>query len=676
MLERLLSPAILLINRLSYAHKFILVSLLFYIPLTVMSYALINQAYQQIQAADNKLEAGRVISQLLLLREAAENYRNVRTVVLALETHNEQNKHQKAKQTFEAVTQQTFTQFDDYFENEYSGDFKGDLERAYGNFKQFTASNGEMIAAFRELTGLITKIDQHILLIRDTSGLGADPDPAVKAALSLIKDRMFKLHELNNRMLTTAMFGINTGYLNTTVYDFLDKSYQDLVQGLEVFRVSYQEVYPDTAKNDEIQSAYESIAGGVDRVLRQLDEKVINAGSLPDNSNDIYQLIRDEVRQQYSFSRLLLDHAGVRLEMQKSDAESYMYRVFAAVLLVLFITAYLYAAFFVAIRRAIGKLMAGAERMANGDMTFEITGDSNDEMGELINRFNMSCDRVRSLVQQVSETADSVYQLCNSTESLSGETNELIREQLDDTNHVAVAVSEMTQTAQGIADYSQQAEENVHEARREAKDGAQVVQESVNHISQLCDEIQKTSATINDLSDDSKNIAQVVDEIKSIAEQTNLLALNAAIEAARAGEQGRGFAVVADEVRSLSQRTHSSTSNIENIIQGFLQRIQKSVDTMQNSLKMANTTADGSRKIIEALDSINSKLETVVEMNTHVTQSVNQQADVSTEIDKNVLRIRDNGEQTSEKSSETAQASVSMAEQTRQLKAALSQFRV
>lgn len=676
MIERLLAPAIVFINQLSFARKFMLVSLLFYIPLSVMSYVLINQAYQRIQAADNKLEAGRVTTQLLALRNAAEIHRDIRAVTLTFETHKESGKADRAQKAYEAAYKQTLADFSDYFQNRYSGDFQGDMDKAYSEFMSFTGSNGEMIGAYRALTGLVHKIDQHILLIRDTSGLGADSDNVVKAALSLIKDRVFKLSELNNRMLAASVFGINTGYLNTSVYDFMEKSYQDLIQAGEELRVSYEEVYPESARTDLIQQSYDDVVQVADKVLLTLDEKVIKAGSLPVTSDDLFQQIGAAVDIQYGFAAVLLEQARGRLLAQKGEAESSMMQVFAAVLLVLIITAYLYAAFFVALRRGIHKLMVGAERMANGDMTFEISAHSKDEMGELIGRFNQSRTRVRSLVRQVSETADRVHELCGSTQALSGETNQLISEQLDDTNQVAVAVSQMTQTAQGIADYSHEAELNVHEAQREAKEGSQVVQASVNQIAQLCDEIQRTSATITDLSDDSKNIAQVVDEIKSIAEQTNLLALNAAIEAARAGEQGRGFAVVADEVRSLSQRTHNSTSNIENIIQSFLQRIQQSVETMQNSLRMANTTADSSRRIIDALDSINGKLETVVEMNMQVTQSVSQQADVSVEIDRNVLRIRDSAEQNADKSSETESASVSMAEQTQRLKEALGQFRV
>ena len=97
---------------------------------------------------------------------------------------------------------------------------------------------------------------------------------------------------------------------------------------------------------------------------------------------------------------------------------------------------------------------------------------------------------------------------------------------------------------------------------------------------------------------------------------------------------------------------------------------------MDNSLSMANTTMGEAARISEVLESINLKLESVVDMNVQVNQSVGQQASTSNEIDRNVLRIKDSGEKTSAKSSETAKASVTMAEETQRLKSALNQFKV
>ncbi|MCG8315797.1 MAG: methyl-accepting chemotaxis protein [Pseudomonadales bacterium] len=675
-MERLLAPAILLINQLSYAKKFILISLCFYVPIFIMGYVLINQAYLKINAAESKVEAQSFIGDVLKLRQSLDSYRNKLAVVTSAEGNADKSGLAQLRNRFETRYTALADTHDRYLKKNHPGSFQADIDAAYQGFQKVEGFYGEFGKVFSGLSKLTQQIDKHIVLAMEGSGLAADQDPVVKGAINLVTGNLFAMHKKVSEIEVAGSYAINLSFLNTYTYEFLDKSYQDVQAVVDLTKTTFNEALHNDSKTSQVVQQFDLLLKGIEELLFYVDNSIVNASTLPKVSQPLEALATQQLARQYQFSELLLLAVESQVNFQKQQAESYMYQNLFGILVVLTITAYLYGAFYLSIRKGIAKVNYGAESMARGDMRFEIHGDSKDELGELIERFNTSTDKVRALVHQVSDAADNVFNLCTSTQSLAEETNDLVSGQMDNTNQVAVAVSEMSKTALGVADYSQQAEHNVQEAQDVAKAGAATVEVSVQNIARLCSEIQVTSETINALSEDSKNIAQVVDEIRGIAEQTNLLALNAAIEAARAGEQGRGFAVVADEVRSLSQRTHSSTSNIENIIQQFLQRIQQSVLTMENSLQMANTTAEESNKINDALNSINTKLQSVCEMNMQVTRSVNQQAEVSHQVDRNVLRIRLSGEKTSLKSDESAKASLEMAEETKRLKQALSFFKV
>ena len=87
--------------------------------------------------------------------------------------------------------------------------------------------------------------------------------------------------------------------------------------------------------------------------------------------------------------------------------------------------------------------------------------------------------------------------------------------------------------------------------------------------------ITETQKAMECLIGSSQAIKAIVGTIYGISEQTNLLALNAAIEAARAGDLGRGFAVVADEVRVLAGHSQRSSSEIDQLVNDTVQRIEQ-----------------------------------------------------------------------------------------------------
>jgi methyl-accepting chemotaxis protein len=187
--------------------------------------------------------------------------------------------------------------------------------------------------------------------------------------------------------------------------------------------------------------------------------------------------------------------------------------------------------------------------------------------------------------------------------------------------------------------------------------GRQRVQETVTAIEQMNQDVGSTAEQIRRLAEQTRDIGKVLDVIRAIAEQTNLLALNAAIEAARAGEAGRGFAVVADEVRALAHRTQQSTQEIEVMVTGIQQGSTQAVASMQHSSVRAQATLDAARSAGEALEEITQSVNLISDRNLVIASAAEEQAQVSREVDRNLVNIRDLSLQSSQGADQTNSAS-------------------
>ncbi|WP_347919271.1 HAMP domain-containing methyl-accepting chemotaxis protein [Paracoccus marcusii] len=160
----------------------------------------------------------------------------------------------------------------------------------------------------------------------------------------------------------------------------------------------------------------------------------------------------------------------------------------------------------------------------------------------------------------------------------------------------------------------------------------------------------------------SDQITRIIDVIEDIGFQTNLLALNAGVEAARAGEAGRGFAVVASEVRSLAQRASESARDIKTLISESAAQVQLGSDLVGRMGK--------------SLDTIQRQAQDVSEQIFGIAAAASEQAVGLAEINSGINQLDTVTQQNAALAEESNAAAVSLQQRADEMTREVSRFRV
>lgn len=526
-------------------------------------------------------------------------------------------------------------------------------------------------------------------------------------------DQVVQLNNERNKVDETHLVP-NGDKMRTTIDGIIESAYQDgdveaayyagLVQEKMLVGRLYVVKFLQTNLLSDFDVAVENMEKSLKEEMRILDTSLQNP-----KRRDLYQEfarahedylmamtdIRDLIVKRNDIIENTLDVIGVRVAKEAEDVKLSVMKdqdalgsalkarteksiFFTFTLSAIAIVLGIFAAYLltITITRPIRKAVEAANQLANGDLTIEVTSNTQDETGKLLTAVQDTATHLKQMITTISSASIELASASEELATVTEQTSKGIERQETETEMVAAAMNEMATTVHDVANSASKASDAATQADQEAKTGGVVIEQTISSINSLSASVNHSSLKLDEVQQEVMNISTILEVIREIAEQTNLLALNAAIEAARAGEQGRGFAVVADEVRSLAERTQGSTSEIQSIIEQLQTGTKNTVEAMNEGKVQAENCVEQATGASTALQAITHAISVISDMNMQIASAAEQQSIVAEDINKNVVNVKHVAEVNAVAANETSSSSNEIARLAGELGQLVAKFKV
>jgi PAS domain S-box-containing protein len=388
-MQQLLRPAIALMNRLRYPQKFLLISLLFVLPLALVLGFLIQEVNAKAAFSQKEhngalyLRAIRPLFEHALQEQALAQAYFSGDGVLAAD-------FQRAQAQIDADLT-ALADVDRQLGPGLGTTAKLEALSAYWRALKSKLSSSDMRTSGDLHATFVANIRSLIALAGDTSNLILDPDldsyytmDAVLVKLPENQDLSTQLRMLGQRVIVQQAFLGDEKTQLTILSGLLRSNISAIAQGMDVaFRNN-----PAGNVQPALSAPLQVLIAADEALLESINREIIFAPTIAISADDYRALADRALQRSFAF----WDRAVVPLvdlALARVDAANQKKNLVVVVtVLVLMLVLYLWIAFYVAVRRTVAGLDLAARRMIGGDRVGALQLDSRDELGDVVRSFN------------------------------------------------------------------------------------------------------------------------------------------------------------------------------------------------------------------------------------------------------------------------------------------------
>jgi methyl-accepting chemotaxis protein len=405
-------------------------------------------------------------------------------------------------------------------------------------------------------------------------------------AMDTFFNQRFKAYQEASQVLTRMLdINRNTYKVVNLGHANFDEKKIDQIRKQQVTAVNQEiERFEKLTKSSGLTKEEKTIFQALSPLVQEFKKAVLNAIDMSTtdlNTATVFVVTVDEKYELLNSKLKELMELEYKLSKEQYDASITSSKVVKSLLTGVMIVAFILSlivgiSMARIITRPIQQSIEVLKKVAEGDLTQEITFFSKDEVGQLAQSINAMREKLGEMVSQSMSMSQTLS---------------------DAASQQAAAIEETSSSLEELSAMTRQNADNSAEADRLMS----FAKEKMVKTQISMDELSESIKAIVVASEHSQKIIKTIDEI---AFQTNLLALNAAVEAARAGEAGAGFAVVADEVRNLAMRAAEAAKNTSNLIEDIVKKIKGGANLVAATDQDFKQVADNTGKAVDLVGEI------------------------------------------------------------------------